>query len=396
MMATIKYTVLGLVRTGGIMVWSLGFPLVMLTVFAAMFGPLDEMGELEAVRVAVVEPAPGVEGDAFREFVDELAGEEEPFLAPTWFATEGQALEALSQAAATDEPLAAVVRLDDDGPSIELANASSSSGMAELDASLLVMLMDGYASRSALVSGLVKDDPASLADPALLASVSEAADATERVDVTRNQPRESARYYFALLGMAALFGGTVSLVALQRMRPNVSALGARRTVGALSHGRTVLATLLACWIVEFACLALVFAYLRAGVGIDFGDRDGQCLAVLAVSSLTALALGCAVSAIPRVPEDGKSGIMTGIVCFASLFAGLYGQPTMQLADLVSAACPPLEWVNPAAQIAQAFYSVMYYDSVLPLLVHLLALALIAVVLFALAVGSLRRQRYEGL
>ncbi len=89
-------------------------------------------------------------------------------------------------------------------------------------------------------------------------------------------------------------------------------------------------------------------------------------------------------------------MLTGIVCFASMFAGLYGQPTMQLADAIAASAPWTTWINPAAQIAQAFYSVMYYDSLGPLLTHIAALLVMSAVLLGLSVRSLRRQRYASL
>ena len=136
--------------------------------------------------------------------------------------------------------------------------------------------------------------------------------------------------------------------------------------------------------------------MRYVAGVDFEGRDGACLLTTAIAALTATALGCAISAIPKVPESGKSGILTGIVCFASLFAGLYGQPTMELADMISANFPALEYVNPAVQISQAFYSIMYYDSLAPMAGHLAVLLVMALVLFALSAQSLRRQRYASL
>lgn len=62
----------------------------------------------------------------------------------------------------------------------------------------------------------------------------DAGDLTEKIDVTQNPPKESVRYFFALLGMAALFGGQIGMIAICRTQPNLSALGARRAVGALS------------------------------------------------------------------------------------------------------------------------------------------------------------------
>ena len=143
-------------------------------------------------------------------------------------------------------------------------------------------------------------------------------------------------------------------------------------------------------------MTVAYGYMRVVAGVDFAGRDGLCLATVAVASLMATSLGCAISALPHVPEDGKTGILTGVVCFASLFAGLYGQPTMQLADTIAASFPAAELVNPAVQVAQAFYSIMYYDSLGPWLGHIAVMAAMAAVLFLLSAHALRRQRYASI
>lgn len=404
MLSTIKYTILEMLRLPGIIIWSLVFPIVLMSVFSVMFGPLDEMEDLDPIRITVVEPDGSTvdaqnasyDHEAFSEFIDALSEGKDRLLAPTWVSDTNEAKQMVTDSISTDDPFVGYVELVDGKPQVNIADARTLSGFQDIEASILAMVMDEYTAKAAMLKEMIAADPAALADPSVLGSVFERIDSTVQVDVTRNQPRESVRYYFALLGMAALFGANVSLIAFQRMRPNMSALGARRMIGALSHGKAVGATLIACWIVGFVCLLVAYAFLRLVVGIDFGGRDLACLLVTAVASIVSMSLGCAVAAIPKVPEEGKSGILTGIVCFASLFAGLYGQPTMALADLISENAPIVAWINPATQISQAFYSVMYYDDLLPMMSHLLALLVISAVLFCLAVGSLRRQRYASI
>ena len=92
----------------------------------------------------------------------------------------------------------------------------------------------------------------------------------------------------------------------------------------LSHGKTAFVTLLASWLLSFASLLVLFAFLVVIGGVDFGDRVGICILICLVASLCATALGCALAAIPKVPDQAKGGIVAGFVCVASLFAGLYG------------------------------------------------------------------------
>lgn len=398
---TFKYTILELVRMPGVLVWALAFPLILSTVFMMMFAPLDDQAEIDPIPLVAVTPANDAEGQSFSTFLDALSDEEdgESLFAITYAPNTEEAAVLVEENMAGENAYIGYVQLVNGTPDIHVTSISDSTGMQELKTSILIMAMDNYVANAAMIRDLIGNDPSLLAWPNVteaLASMTEPIEATVQTTVTANQPKESVRYYFALLGMAALFGGTLGMIAFQRLKPNTSPLGARRALGATGHGRTVIATILASWLITFVCLCITYLYMRYVAGVDFGGRDGACLLTTAVAALTATALGCAISAIPKVPESGKSGILTGIVCFASLFAGLYGQPTMELADTISRNFPIADYVNPATQISQAFYSIMYYDSLAPMAGHLVILLIMALVLFALSAQSLRRQRYASL
>lgn len=393
---TFKYTLLELIRMPGIMVWALGFPIILSTVFVMMFSPLEEMASVDSVAIVAVQPDDSPDGAAFKAFLEAVSDGDDPFLEITYVASASEAKERVEESQGDEDPLTGYVELVDGEPRTFVVGETDTSGMGNLASSLVVMAMDTYTTNRALFQRIALEDPSALGDPALIESLLEPLDATVQVEVTENQPKETVRFYFALLGMAALFGGTLGMVASQRLKPNTSSLGARRSLGSVSHGKTVAATLVASWCVTFACLVITFFYMKVAAHIEFGGREGLCLLVLAASSLMATALGCAVSAIPRLPETAKSGILTGIVCFAALFAGLYGQPTMELADQIARSCPAAEWINPAAQIAQSFYSIMYYDTLGPLFTHVGILLAMALILFGLSARSLRRHRYASL
>lgn len=240
--------------------------------------------------------------------------------------------------------------------------------------------------------------PAAAAISALVERALDAADAdfTKQVSLTANAPAENTRYYYALLGMAALFAAYIGVIAMNRLGANTSDVGARRTLGSTSRGRATVATFAASWVLSFMCLLVAYAYIRCVLGVDFGGRDAFCVLALAAAALMATSLGVCVGAIPGIPEAGKNGIITGIACFSSLFAGLYGQACMYLADDIAAAAPWTQTVNPARVISQAFYSLYYYDSYEPFAQTLGALAVMTAVFLAGAALLARRQQHEHL
>lgn len=281
-------------------------------------------------------------------------------------------------------------------PAVHVKAGAAPDSVDSANQSILKAIADGYVRNAALIEDVAAANPAALADPAAAERLLDVGDLTEKVDVTHNPPKESVRFFFALLGMAALFGGQIGMIAICRAQPNLSALGARRAVAALSRSKTLAATLAASWVLTFGCIVIAFLYIRMVAGVDFGGRDAACIGVIAVAALVATALGTLLGSIPRINEGVKGGLLSGLVCFASLFAGLYGSPVMKMADSLNAAVPALQFVNPAVQISQAFYSIMYYDTYQRTTEHVLVLLAMAAALFAVSALFVRRQRYASL
>lgn len=110
------------------------------------------------------------------------------------------------------------------------------------------------------MTSIARENPGAFADPGRLEAMFSSVDATEEVSLTHAAPKESVRFYYALFAMAALFGAQIAVVAVCWTQPNLSPLGARRALGAIGRTRTLLATLLACWLLSFCCLLIAFLY----------------------------------------------------------------------------------------------------------------------------------------
>lgn len=396
---TFKYVLLSLVRDKGILIWALAFPIVLSCCFMAMFQGLDEVAQSQSVRVVVVQDESYDQSQTLTAFVDAVSEGPDTLLAVTPAATAQEAERIVNESAGDEDPYAGYVTADAEGlPVVHLpaGGRSDSANMNDVYQAILVRVMDSFCSRSQMVGELLASNPALMSDPANMEALFQVSEATQKVDVTENAPKESVRYYFALLGMAAMFGAQAAMIAVGALLPTTGALGARRALGGVSRSRALAGCMAASWVVSFTCLVVAYLFMQYVAGVDFGGRDLPCLGVLAAASLMAVGLGALVASLPRPGLQEKAGMLTGLVCFASLFAGLYGQPTMELADAVAAACPASELVNPAVQVSQAMFSLMYYESLLPCLQHVLVLLVMAVVFFLASARFLGRQRYASL
>ena len=396
-----------LVRTPALVVWSLVFPIALATIFVFMFSSIEEADSFNAVPVAVVADD-AYEGSDFSHMIAALdeqgaraSSSEAALLSVREVETEAQARELVE----AGEVSGAFSVGDDGEPMLVVTTASSvlSVNRARIDATILQSVADAYVQNVALVADTARENPAAFAQAAaagLLDGVADAAavgsGSVEVVPITHSEPQQTVRYYYALIGLAVLISSNVALIAICRMQPNLSSLGARRTVGALGRGRALAVTLAACWLLTCASLAAAFLYIRFALGVDFGGREALCLVCIAVGALFSTALGTAVGAIPRLSEGAKSGILSALACFASLFAGLYGQPAMELADSVARSAPALAAANPAKALSDAFYSLYCYDSLWPFAERAAVLVAFSVALFTIAAMLVRRQRYEHL
>ena len=219
---------------------------------------------------------------------------------------------------------------------------------------------------------------------------------TQQVDVLRVASSGTVRYYYALMGFAALMSITVAIHSVSAVRANTSAVGARRQVSGASVTRQLAVSMAASFAVVFACLLLAFAYMRLVLGVEFGGRDGLAVVAIAACALMSVGLGAVLGALPGMPVAGKVGLATGITCLCALFAGLYGESAMQLADQISQTAPWAVLINPAAQAANAFYDLTYYDSLTPFFSTVGVLVAMAAVFFVAAALLMRGHNYERL
>mgnify|MGYP004535001411 FL=1 len=240
-------------------------------------------------------------------------------------------------------------------------------------------------------------DPGLLDDPSAISRALGISGEVKRISLTRSTPDDTVRFYYALLGMAALFASELAAGAAIDAAGDLSALGARRCVGGQSRLAMLTGTLLGCWAVAVCCLTVVFLFVRFVAGVDFAGREGLALLGIAAASLLAIGIGMLVSMLPiKGGKNPRTGLLTLLNCTGSLFAGLYGMPAMRLADEVARACPAEAWLNPPKLVSDMFTSLYFYEGLGPFFARVAVCAGLGVALLLITAAVFRRQRYEHL
>ena len=396
MMSTIRATALSLIRNPIAMVWTLLFPILLSTIFLFMFSSFENDGTIDPVPVAAV--------------ADE-AWEESPFSLVAESLGEGEdRMIDVVEAAREDEALAllasgsvdGIFRIDGTGelrltvaPEFSAAHQGERTRSYGVNRSILEVIASSYTQSEALIAEIAAEDPALLANADEVEHALSLDASGTRVSLTRSAPDESVRYYYALLGMAVLFASQLGMFAVSGIRPSASAVAARRSVAGTSRLRQLTGAAVASWALSFAFLSVAFLFIRFVVGVDFGGREALCFVAIAVGSLLATGMGAFVGSLPLRGAAAGAGLLTGITCVLSLFAGLFGEPAMQLADEVARAVPLSAWLNPAKLVCDTFHCLYFYESLAPFALRLAACAAWGLALLGIAIVVFRRQNHAS-
>ena len=380
MLTVFSYQVLRLLRDRVLLVWTLGFPIVLALIFMAQFSNLEKAYEATPMSFGVVQDEayradPGL--DALVERIS--ADDADPRLITRTTYPSASEAEAAAKRGETDGYLA----VEDGEPVLHVTQKGNETETTRV----LRVVMDSYTQRRAEYKALVKAGTT----PERLAALETDQSFTRSLSVTPSPVEPETQYYFALLAFACGMGTTVAMVDVQGIMA-ISPLGARRTMAGLPRWKVLTAALAASWVCVLACLLIAFVFIAAVVGVDFGPHTLLCLVAIGAASLMSSAAGAALGTFGRL----GIGMVPAISCLLSLFTGLYGPAAQSLANTVERHAPLLAQANPLWQAARCFYGLLYYDSLAPFARSCAALLGMTCLFLIIALIRARRMTHEHL
>ena len=380
MLTVFLYQVLRLLRDRVLLVWTLGFPIVLSLIFMAQFSNLNEAYEANPMSFGVVQDeayrtAPGLDAVVERISSDDA---DPHLLTKVTHSTVAQA-EAAAKRGETNGYLA----VEGGQPVLHVTQKGNEAETTRV----LRVVMDSYTQRQAEYEALAKAGAA----PDKLAALETDQSFTHSISVTPSPVKPETHYYFALLAFACGMGTTVALVAVKGIMA-VSPVGARQTLAGLPRWKVLTATLAASWVCVLACLLIAFAFMASVVGVDFGPHVLLCLMAIGVCSLMASAAGAALGTLGRL----ETGIVSGFTALLSLFTGMYGPASQSLASSIEEHAPLLAQANPLWQTARCFYGLLYYDSLAPFARSCAVLLGMTCLFLSIALIRARRMTHEHL
>ncbi|WEV59838.1 ABC transporter permease [Bifidobacterium sp. ESL0728] len=408
MFTTFKTFLKAGVRNPSIVFWVFAFPLIMLAMLHLMFSDINDMIHVDPQPMAVAEDSNWSKATGAAQVVKALAGESNGKNEATGkTSSDGEKLITIKQTSGVtqakhmvaDGKAKGYLYVDDSG-ALRMALADTTVNSGDQAVSMSVTALDyalqQYNETGRVVSAVAAKNHAVMADPQVRSSIGASDGFFRQASVTNVKPHRFARYYFSMLGMACLLGATISIYLITLTQANLTALGIRASVSPLPKIRQTIATLLASWVISFACMLVAFFAMRYAIGVGVAGREPAAVLAVGASTLMASALGLVIGALPKLSTRAKLSINVILTCFLSMFTGLYGTGAMALGDALQRKAPVIARINPARQVSDLFYDLLYYGNYHPFFIGLAVMVATTVVFVLIVVAMLRRQRYEHL
>ena len=368
-----------LLRDRGTLFWTLLFPLLLATLFHFAFGRLmAETGRFEPVKAVIVENEAYYKEASFQQAMALLSE------------TDGDQLLELTLAGAREAE-----RLLEEGAVSGIITAGEPVSLAVrkpgLEESILKVILDEYAQTTKTVGGIISKNPE--AARALFAELGDRRSYTGEISFSGAVPDTYLGYFYALMAMTCLYSAFWGLRNTVDLQADLSAQGARRCAAPIHKLKVVLSDTLAALLISFCELLALLAYLALVLRIGFGNQLGYILLASLAGCLAGVSLGNFTGTFIRGSEGLRTGVLLGASMLMSFLAGLMW---VEIKYIIACKAPLFSYINPAALIADAFYSLYLFDGHRRFFTNIGLLLLISTVMCAASFIRLRREKYAAI
>ena len=379
------YTIKIMVRGRVSIFWTLVFPLLLATFMYMAFGNIYEQDEMfRNIKVAVVTEDESANGLNY--MLDALSDGDDALLSVARM-SESDAEKLLA-----DEEVEGIIYTDD----VKLTVAESS-----VNASILETVLSEYKQYEHALKDIYKDGIGLQQYMSGTSGVDDMSYIVEKLSEQRSYYTYKAstegsqnvynNYFYAIFAMSCLFASLSSIEMMGNIQANVSATGKRKNVSPQRKMTFVLAEFAALLIIHFVVEVISFIYMSC-IGVDFGDRVWEILLTLFVGCFIGLAIGVIVGAISKLAEGTKIGIVIGISMVMSILSDLcINGVKYEIQQHV----PIINKLNPAALISDSFYALNVYSDHQVFTENIVIMTIEAVVLIAVGILMVRRNRYAS-
>lgn len=361
--------------------WNLLFPILLGTMFYIAFSGLSSDEAFHVIPVAVVLENEN-NASTFKDTIDTLSEPGKDQLLDTVYVSGKEALALLEKKK--------VIGILQEGNPITLSISAEMSG-SKLEQSILSSFVTQYNLNYSAIENIAATHPEKL--EAAVHTLSAATAYNTETAFTDGTLDEMLVYFFNLIALSCLYSYIGGMKVATYNQANLSALGARKCIAPVNKLVSLISELLAAFLYQFFCIFVCLSYLALVLKINFGDNTAYILLTALVGCITGVSMGFFVGSIGKMSFGVKNGILMAVSMLCCFFSGLM---VGNMRILVEEFCPWLNRINPAALIADSFYSLTVYQSHERYFLNLGSLLFISALFYFGGFLIVRRRKYAAL
>ncbi|SHI21018.1 ABC-2 type transport system permease protein [Sporobacter termitidis DSM 10068] len=368
-----------LVRDRPTVFWTLVYPLALATFFCLAFSNLYGGDAFKSIPIAVVDNAEYRSDTVFQAALDSVSDANSASENPLFHVT----VESREQADAglKNNDIKGYI-LFDNGARVVVKSS-------DIDQTILKEFMDSYLQTASAYRTIAGVNPAALQSLASAGTRSY----IENVTPAKAAVSNTLINYYALIAMAAMFGGFWGKKEVEDIQADLSPQGARMNLIPVHKMKAFGSSVCASIAVQFLSQLVLLAYMALALGVNFGTQLG-CIVLTGFAGSVA---GVAFGALVAVLVKGSANVRTAVMLCVSLgMSCLAGMMNSSVKYMVTQHVPILAYINPANLMTDAFYALYYYDTYTRFYTNIIILFGLAAVFFLVVCAATRRQKYANI
>ena len=387
-----KYTLKTLLKNRMLVFWTFAFPILLGLFFNMAFSSIEESETFDALDIAVVNDDNFKSNEAFQGALKELSSNDnENKIFNIKYVNLDKAKKLLSK-----DKVVGYLVFDDEKPEIVVTTNGSYETILKnvIDEISQTIFITSTVMEDEITKQIIKGNH-QIDYQALSNQVKQKIESANSniEDTSSNHLSYVLIEFYTLIAMTCLYGGVVSMEAMNQSLPNMDSKGKRIAISPVEKRKIILSSLLASYLVQLIGVFLLFIFLLFVLNIDFGSHILLCILLSILGSLAGLSIGLFVSVLFKTNENTKVGIIIAISMVCSFLSGMMG---ITMKYIVDKNLPLLNKINPGNMITDGFYSLYYYDTFDRYFFNIISLLAFSLVLLIISGIILRRQKYDSI
>ncbi len=384
-----KYSLKTLIKDKSLVFWTLAFPIILGTMFSLAFSDIENSEKLDVIDIAIVDGEDTMQNSIFKSVFEYVENGEEK-LFNTHYVSSDEAKEMIQS-----EEVIGYLTLEESPKMVVGTNG--------INETIFKYVFEEVLEYSSMAHEIVAKEVNK--EDAVIENYEEFArrvynDISFKMKESSNMENITSRNlsytmveFYTLIAMTALYGGILSVAAINKCLANMSSKGARVGVSPTRKSVLILSSLLASYVVEVIGLLILFLYTIFVLNVDYGNNLIQVIVTALVGTLAGLSLGLCVASSFKVSENSKTGILISFTMTCCFLSGMMG---ITMKYLIDTNAPIINKINPAAMITDALYSLYYYEGFERFTTDIISLFIFSFVMIIVSFISLRRQKYDSI